>query len=201
MLSWLWKKNKRDSCNSKQKIPTIDVSGPEYHDLFPSRERIVEILSEEEVLRPNVINRVADIMMGYRGHGSRDFITKIVRSGSLLPSDELRSLGLRANRKIGRDFVDMLSTQDIDYAVKFLDSSFLFAHSEANKLHGLRRNEELGMSHVIFSSAKDERNTDIENKFEGARMTIKEARMLVKMHGRKITRSIFITDTPKDFIN
>jgi len=200
MPIWFWKKSKDDTRAAKHSIPTVDVSGNEYHDLFPSKKRIVEILTEEEFLRSDRLNTIADLALKYRNQGGRGAAKQIIRSGRMLSAEELRDLGLRANRKIGRDFADAVCAKDVDYAIKNLESCLIFAFFEANTLHGLRRNQELGITHVIFSSAQDERNTDIENRYEGKRISIDEAKALLKNHGREITRSIFSADIPKEFL-
>jgi hypothetical protein len=200
MPNWFWKKNTEQVDAPKNKIPTVDVSGPEYHNLFPSKERIVEILGEDEVFRAESLNKIAEVALENRNIGGRGIATKISRFGRLLSAEELRDSGLRANRKIGKEFVEMIASQNIDYAIKFLESRLLFAFAEANMLFDLGRHEKLGLLYVRLSSPKDERNTDIENQFDGKKLTIQEAKALVKNHGREITRSVFLAEIPSDFL-
>lgn len=55
----------------------------------------------------------------------------------------------------------------------------------------LRRFEEAGVTHCIFSASNDERDTKFEREHEGHHMTIREARQLLLDHSAEMPRSLF----------
>lgn len=189
MFGWLKRKGNTNS-NTASSFPTIDVSGPEYSDLHPQKERISEILLETGALHPEHVGWAADIIQKYRSSPAAQW-QNIVRDGQALTKEELKNRGLRVNQKIGMGFVSKISSDDIDWAIKSIKADIRLAQSEASQKFDLRRQKRLGVEYVIFSSTKDERNTALENKFEGKKMTIAEAEQLIDDHGREITRSIF----------
>ena len=59
------------------------------------------------------------------------------------------------------------------------------------QLEDLRRMRETRVTHCQLSSARDERCTDIERRFDDRILTIRQATKLVRKHGAQIERSIF----------
>lgn len=144
-------------------LPSLDVSGSDYEGLRPSIDRISEILGETGVVRTEHIGWFAEKARAGYSNSLKSTMLGILRDGDLLAPDELRALGLRANRKLGNGFLKRIDASDIDAAIKDIEASILFATSEARKTFDLQRMEKLGITHVTLSSAQDERNTKIEN--------------------------------------
>lgn len=75
--------------------------------------------------------------------------------------------------------------------LKILEDGIRLEAFRANKLHKLRRMDDAGIKHCVFKSCRDERNTATENKLEGKRMTLLQARKTVDKYGDEIARSNF----------
>lgn len=66
--------------------------------------------------------------------------------------------------------------------------------SAASQLRNLRRFEEAGVTHCFLRSPRDERETEIERRYDGKRLTISQARKLVAKHADEIKRSVFTAE-------
>lgn len=172
---------------------SIDVSGPEFDDLYPTLATFKQSIAAKRAFKPDAVDWIADIVSEkIRGGASyRAALEAVTRAGTLLTPQQLRDLGANPRRKLGDGFVASLANVELTNAIAELEDAIIATTSNANKLHNLRRYREAGVTHCSLSSAGDERCTELEQKFDGKRLTIDEATDLVKIHGSEITRSVF----------
>ena len=195
MFKFLKKLFLSSDSNSSRRIPTVNIDAPQFKGLRPSVARISQILRDEEVIKPDHISWFANNIRAGFTNSSRSTLQTLVRDGELLEPDELRALGLRANRKIGRNFVERLSAADLSEAIDSIATAILFVNAEANMKFSLKQMDDVGLKYVTLCSPDDERQTEVEREFDGRKLTIAEAEELVLNHGREIMRSTFIADT------
>lgn len=197
LVDWLFRPKKSEASTSIDKFVeamSIDVSGPEFRDLYPTLDEWKARLNGSGAFRGDSIDWIActafDIANGSSGHAA--ILKAVVRAGPLLSRDELKEAGLNVRRKVGRRFVDSISGCNAASAMQIFEETVLVTLSVANKLHNLRRFEETGIQFVELLSAKDERDTDFENTIQGRRLTIREAKNMIKEHEKDIVRSVFV---------
>lgn len=193
LLLALFRKSRSDRSSFKEAI-SIDVSGPEFYDLYPTREQWRTAVASTGAFTPDAVEWVVETVdkASRGGSGYRGTLEAVTRAGDLATSDRLRSFGFTARRKIGERFLSSLAHDRGNEAFEALETAIHVTRSYQNMIHDLRRKREAGITHVVFRSARDERNTALENQLEGTRMTIEEAVHLAKTHGPEIRRSVFI---------
>jgi len=177
---------------------SIDVSGPEFRDLYPTFEDIQQRLRSAQIFRDAAIAWMARAAHSKIGAGvaSGGGVIAIVRAGQLLSKDELKVLGLHQSRKVGADFIAALDGADAGRAISQLEVILNTATVHAKHLHDLRRMEEAGITHCRLLSALDERGTEVERTFDGQKFTIEEARRFAIEHQADIRRSVFQAIVP-----
>lgn len=193
MFGWFKNKTELPDVADFKRAVSIDVSGPEFFDLYPSQDDFAERLRQCGLFRIDAVDWIARAIHqrisaggGYEG-ARRD----VVQTGRLLGDKELQELGLHKRAKVGDQFVAAVAANDISAAMDRLLQIIHFATSRASQLHGLRRSEEIGVKRVRFMSARDERSTDLERRLEGREMSIAQARKLVLDNSDAISRSVF----------
>ncbi len=173
---------------------SIDVSGPEFFDLYPTRQDIHDRLENASIFRIASLDAmVGDIhRMIADGTTIRAITTKIIRKGDLIGRDELKGLGINPSRKIGREFLSACAANDIIAACDRLEHVLHVACATANNRHNIRRSSEVGVTQWIFRACKDERDTSIERMFDGRAFDKISALKLIDEHEDDIYRSTFI---------
>lgn len=172
----------------------IDVSGPEFFDLYPSRADIEARLRGLNLFREDAIGWLTNSAHDDISNSAvvRFAVQRIVRSGTLLGREEVKALGFYPSKKLGDRFVQAVSGNDLRTATERLEQSLHVAVSRASQLHNLRRMQETGCTEVDFRSANDERSTALERELEGQRLTIVQAREIVLDRSDEISRSTFL---------
>jgi hypothetical protein len=170
----------------------IDTSGPEFFDRHPTKSDIQNRLHASGLFRPDRLSWAAATIFAQSERSFEPQMKAIIGAGEPLSKEDKKELGIHPSRVVGRDFVNALQANDVDGAIDRLEIIVHTARAIAMNLHNLRRMEEIGITHVTFSTPKDERNTDIENRLEGHIFTISEARKLISDHEEDILRSTFI---------
>ncbi|MBS7546279.1 hypothetical protein [Ancylobacter oerskovii] len=178
--------------NASVKAVTIDASGPEFFDAFPSREDIDRRLRQSGLFKPEASDWIIDAAFKAIGGRAEGSITAITRAGRLLAKDELKEIGYRSNAKIGRGFVDALAVSDVRFAIEEMQRQLRVAACRANLLHNLRRAEEaVGIKRVIFRCGVPDAASKIEREFEGKTMLTSKARELIINHDEQLTYTWF----------
>jgi len=192
LLSVLFGRSRSDHSSFKKAI-SIDVSSPEFYDLYPTREQWRMAIASTGAIKPDAIGWVVDTVDNATRGGSdyRNTVEKITRAGELATPERVRSFGFTARRKLGEKFLSSLAHGRAKEAIEALENAIHVTRSTQTNIHNLRRMREAEITHVVFSSSRDERNTQLENELEGRRMTIDEAVHLVETHGPEIRRSCF----------
>jgi len=172
---------------------SIDVSGPEFFDFYPTAEAIAARLRGSGQFHEDAIGWMAETARAYIADGghTRGAVDRIVQSGTLQGRDAVSALGFYRTKKVGNRYVTAIAGNDASAATDRLQHEIHVACSHASHMHNLRRMFEMGVGEVTFSSANDERSTALERKLEGTRMTIEEARDLATEHADEISRSVF----------
>lgn len=192
LLSALFGKSRSDHTSFKKAI-SIDVTGPEFYDLYPTRDQWRSAVASTGAFAPDAVEWVSKALeKASRGGSSyKGALEAVTRAGDPASPDRLRSFGFTARKKLGERFLSSLAHNRGAEAIEALEGAIQVTQSNQNKIHDLRRIREAGITHVVFRSARDERNTALESQLEGKRMTIDEALQLVKTRGPEITRSCF----------
>lgn len=172
----------------------IDVSGPEFFDLYPSRVDILRRLKAAGVFRDAHLLWALDMIMANIGSSTSNIIKTLERSGDLLPREELKSLGYHPTKKLGRRFVNAIAANDVKAATERLETLILIATATANKLHNLRRFEKAGITRCTVSPSGDERDTALERELAGRTVTIDEARRLTLKYEEDLQRTVFLAE-------
>jgi len=192
---WRWLKGKAPSTPGEmKKSVSIDVSGPEFFDLYPTKEDFAGRLRDCGFFRHEEIDWMAETIHQQiiAGGSYKAAHTAIVRAGTQMTEDEIKVIGLHKRTKIGDRFVAAVSVTQIKPAIDQLFLLIQHATSKSNKLHNLRRMEEAGITQVEFSSPKDERSTPLEREMEGKVITIGEAKELTVSRSDEISRSVLM---------
>lgn len=176
------------------KAISIDASGPEFRDLYPSRTDIRDAIETTGVFHRSAIAWMTDVAtpLIQGGMNFRGAVQAITRSGELVPADRLRSLQVNVRRKLGARFLDAVTDGQIEAAVTALDVALHTAVSSANQLHNLRRMREARIEFCKFLAPGGDANLPLESELNGRRYSIDEATAIVKSHGSEIRRSIFV---------
>jgi hypothetical protein len=195
-MSWfskIFKRPERDDLKAIAASWSIDTSGPEFADLYPTREAVKNAIARAERFKPSEFEWIAEIAftrmnsgMSYRGP-----VQEITRSGPLLPPDALKALSLNSRRKIGTRFVEAIAVGTVDEAVKALDLALHTEWSKANQLHNLRRMKKAGIEFCKFLAPGGDANLPLEAELNGKQYSIDEAIDLVKSRAADIRRSVF----------
>ncbi|MBY3521865.1 hypothetical protein HFN70_22665 [Rhizobium laguerreae] len=198
-MSWfskILKRPKGDDIKAVAASLSIDTSGPEFADLYPTRDAVEHAITGTERFKPSDLGWIADIAftrmndgMNYRGP-----IQEITRSGPPMAPDVLKAHGLNARRKIGTRFVEAIAVGTVDEAVEALDLALHTEWSKANQLHNLRRMQKCGIGFCKFSAPGGDANLPLESELNGKRLSIDEAIDLVKSRPADIRRSVFMGD-------
>lgn len=198
IFRWLFQQFRQNNDNVSnigafRKAIAIDVSGPEFHDLYPTLPAFKKAVAASGAFKPNAVDWIAKAIFRKIRDGTsyRGALEAVTRAGDFLSPEQLRAIGTNPRRKLGNSFVASLADDKVSDAIAKLEDAIIATTSTANQLHNLRRNKEAGISHCVFSSARDERCTDLERELEGKRLTIEEAMDLVKARGAEIKRSVF----------
>ncbi len=159
---------------------SIDVSGPDFRDLYPTQADIAARLQSAGIFHDSAVPWMAQAAQASiaAGAGLRENVRIVVATGSLLAKDELKALGLHHGRKVGADFIAALHGVETGAAIDQFETILHTAASHANHMHNLRRFQEAGITHCRLSSPQDARETAIEQKFNGRKLTLEEARRL-----------------------
>jgi hypothetical protein len=195
MIKWLFRRSKSSTAaNQFRDSIGIDVSGPEFFDLYPTKLDFARRIATSGLFRNGDVDWIAAILhrIVTAGAGERTATDAVIRSGQELDETALVALGLHRKMKIGRRFVAALSANDVGGAIDHFRFAVRATMSRANQLHNLRRGAEAGVTQWRFSSPKDQRCTALEEELEGKRMSLEEARSLIIENGDQITRSTFI---------
>jgi len=89
---------------------SIDVSGPDFRDLYPTQADIAARLQSAGIFHDSAVPWMAQAAQASiaAGAGLRENVRIVVATGSLLAKDELKALGLHHGRKVGADFIAAL---------------------------------------------------------------------------------------------
>ena len=187
------KKPKNTNLDDIKDAIGIDVSGPEFRDLYPTRDDIALRLERSGLLHANAIPWISSYLSHEisKGQTVKATIRALCTLGRQLTPDELKAIGLNPRRKLGAEFVEALAANDISAGIDRLTGIVHAAKATVNTLHNFRRQEEAGVTHVIFCSVRDERETALERALDGTRLSISDARTLVLSRGDEITRGFF----------
>jgi hypothetical protein len=172
----------------------IDVSGPEFFDLFPTREAIADRLISSGQFRGEAIAWISSAAHEHLADAgtTRGAVDLVVRSGDPLSREAVKALGFYPTTKVGHRYAAAIAANDAPAATERLRHDLHVACSSASQLHNLRRMSEMGVVQVIFSSCRDERSTALEKLHEGKPLSIADARNLVLSDADQISRSVFI---------
>jgi len=199
-MSWFSKIFKRPESDDDFKAVvaslSIDTSGPEFADLYPTRDAVEKAIADTGRFKPSDIGWISDIAFN-RMNGGMSFkgpVQEITRSGSRMAPDVLRAHGLNARRKIGMRFVDAIAVGTVDEAVAALDLALHTEGSKANQLHNLRRMRNAGIEFCSFCAPGGDANLPLESEMHGKRLSIDEAIDLVKSRAADIRRSVFLAE-------
>lgn len=195
-MNWLSKMFKRPDGRDLKAFAasvSIDTSGPEFADLYPTRDAIKEALVKTERFKSTDIKWIVDIAfarlsggMNFRGPGQ-----EITRSGPLMTPDALKAHGLNGRRKVGTRFVEAVAVGKVDEAIEALDLALHTETSKANQLHNLHRMQRLGVEFCEFRGPGGDANLPLEAELNGKRLSIDEAIDLVRSRAVDIRRSVF----------
>lgn len=172
---------------------SIDVSGAEFRDLYPTKQDIEARLGPTGLLSPEAVLWISETLQTSIAAGAsvRRAMQQVVRSGAALPKEEKQSLGINPRMIVGDRFASAVCIDDIRGAIDTIEQIAHVATSRANAMHNLRRFEEAGIDHVTFLSCRDERDTEFERTMDGRRFTIPQARQLLQEHDYEMARSLF----------
>jgi len=195
-LSRIFKQPERDDRKAFIKSISIDTSGPEFADLYPTRDAIAEAISSTGVFKAEDIEWMADIAASQISSGMsfKGPIQEITRSGMLLTPDELKARGLNPRRKVGSRFAEAIAVGEIADAIEALDLALHTETSKANQLHNLRRMKKIGIEFCEFSGPGGDANLPLEAELTGRRLSIDEAINLVNSRAGDIRRSAFLAE-------
>jgi hypothetical protein len=166
MFGWLFssKKKSSDGVQDFRTAISIDVSDPEFDDMGPSVDRLRERFRTTNSISGDLVNLVVEIAPShFRGAGS--------------VKGCLRELRRRATGA---------AKEEIATIERFLHLEV----SRASKLHNLRRARDAGCTTFILRSANDERDTPLERKLNGKKISYDRALKLIEDRGDEISRSI-----------
>ncbi|WP_334543939.1 hypothetical protein [Rhizobium leguminosarum] len=172
---------------------SIDTSGPEFADLYPTRDALNKAIARTERFKPSDIEWITDIAFA-RMNDAMNFkgpVQEITRAGALMTPDALKAQGLNARRKIGARFFEAITVGKVDEAVEALELALHTEWSKANQLHNLRRMQKLGIKFCEFRAPGGDANLPLESELSGKRLSIDEAIDLVKSRAADIRRSVF----------
>jgi hypothetical protein len=195
-MSWFSKIFNRPKGNDIKAIAaswSIDTSGPEFADLYPTRDAVANAIVRTGRFKASDIKWMADTAftrmnegMNYRGP-----VKEITRSGSQMASDALKASGMNTRRKIGTRFVEAIAVGTVDEAVEALDMALHTEWSKANQLHNLRRMKKAGIKFCKFLGPGGDVNLPLETELNGNEYSIDEAIGLVESRAAEIRRSVF----------
>lgn len=192
-LSKIFRRPKNDDFQEFVKSISLDSSGPEFADFYPTPEAINEAIVNIGRFKPSEIEWMSEIAatrirsgMNFRGP-----VQEIVRSGQLMTSNALKAGGLNARRKVGIRFYEAIAVGTAEEAIKALDLALHTETSKANQLHKLRRMKRMGIHFCKFLGPGEGANLPLEADLSGRRMSIDEAIDLVEARASEIRRSIF----------
>lgn len=192
-LSSLTKPSPKSDYNKMIAAIGIDVSGPEFFDLYPTKNAISERIRASAMFHGDAIEWMSITAHKHitRSATNRHVMEQIVRSGEPLDEAAVSALGFYRKMKIGHRYAAAIACNDARAATDRLKFDLLVACSKANQLHNIRRHAECGTRLWTFKSALDERCTPLERELEGKVFTEDEARALVLSRPEEIWRSYF----------
>lgn len=172
---------------------SIDTSGPEFADLYPTRAAIEEAIAKTGRFRASDLTWIVDIATERIGGGMnfRGAVQEVTRSGELLAADALKERELNARTKIGSRFADAVAVGGIKEAIAALDLALHTETSKANQLHNLRRMQKLGVKFCKFVGPGGDANMPLEAEMTGTRLSVEDAIDLVRSRASEIRRSTF----------
>lgn len=194
MAFWnlFFSKRVEPTIDARRRSMSIDASGPEFADRYPTKEDIRCRIAASAVFRAAHVDWLTDAAHAkvIEGAGLRCVVELVVGAGETLSKERRKELGTR--RKVGSRFLDAVETGEIDDAADEFEVIIHTASSRAVHLHALRRMEDAGISHCKLLGPDDERSTATERDMDGKRLTIAEGRILISEHEADIRRSAFI---------
>lgn len=195
-LSRIFRRPKTDDFQEFVKSISIDTSGPEFADLYPSQDALREAIVTTGRFKSCDIEWMTDIA-ATRIRGGVSFrgpVQEIVRSGQLMTPDALKAVGLNARRKVGIRFFEAIAVGTAEEAIEALDQALHTETSKANQLHSLNRMKEIGIPFCKFLGPGEGANLPLEAELSGRRLSIEEAIDLVKSRASEIRRSVFTAE-------
>lgn len=198
-MNWLSKifgRPKTDGFDDFVKSISIDTSGPEFADLYPSREAVREAIVNTDRFKSSQIEWMSEIASAQLSKGTnyRGPLMAIVRAGELMTPAALKAVGISTRRKVGRNFVEAVSGDTVEEAIEALDLALHTATSKANQLHHLHRMKKIGIHFCKFLGPGEGANLPLEAELSGQRFSIDEAIDLVKSRACEIRRSVFTAE-------
>ena len=166
MFGWFFGKSKKTKFEGHKKAIGISIVGdPDFDDYGPTEERVAERLRGNNIISPEMKTAAIEIAPQYfRNGGSVSGCVKAIQShGTPGTKDEIKELKRLLHLE----------------------------KSRAGNLFSLRQMEDIGVTHCRFSSSHDERDTPLERKLDGKKMTIEQARQMVLTRSDEIPRGWF----------
>ncbi|MCY1667336.1 hypothetical protein [Rhizobium sp. SL86] len=192
-LSKIFRRSKTDDFQTFVKSISIDTSGPEFADLYPTYEAIREAIVNVGCFKSSDIDWITDIATTQiqSGMNFRGPVQQIVRSGPLMTPDALKAAGLNVRRKVGTRFIEAIAVGTAEEAIEALDLALHTETSKANQLHKLNRMKRIGIDFCKFLGPGEGANLPLEAELTGQRLSIEDAIDLVKSRASEIRRSVF----------
>lgn len=175
---------------------SVDTSGPEFADLYPTHEAIREAIGKLGCFKSSEIEWMTDIAATQiqSGMNFRGPVQQIVRSGPLMTAEALKAAGLNARRKLGTRFIEAIAVGTANEAIEALDLALHTETSKANQLHNLNRIKKADIHFCKFLGPGEGANLPLEAELNGQRLSIEDAMDLVKSRASEIRRSVFTAE-------
>jgi hypothetical protein len=198
-LSWLskiFRRPKTDDFQDFVKTISIDTSGPEFADLYPSHQVLRDAILSLGRFKASEIEWMSEIAATriQSGMSFRGPVQEIIRAGPLMAPEAVKAAGLNARRKVGTRFIEAIAVGTAEEAIEALDLALHTETSKANQLHNLRRMQKMGVQFCKFLGPGEGANTPLEAELTGKRLSIDEAIALVKARASEIRRSVFTAE-------
>lgn len=195
ILEWLISGRRQPSVATKDDH-FGEASGSESHDLYPVADDFAFQLRRYGLIREDQVEALSERLatMATGGKGYLSMVESIVSTGHLLPSARLKDLGLPARLKISEQYLGYVAPNDVGKSIEGLEFAIAVAMSRANHLHNLQRMTAAGITHCRFSGPHDKRRTAFEDRMDGKRITIRQARKIAIEHDAEISRSVFLEE-------
>lgn len=195
-LSKIFNRSKPDDFQTFVKSISIDTSGSEFADLYPTHEAIREAIVKIGCFKSSEIEWMTDIAATQiqSGMNFRGPVQQIVRAGPLMTPDALKAAGLNARRKVGIRFNEAIAVGTANEAIEALDLALHTETSKANQLHNLNRMKKADIHFCKFIGPGEGANLPLEAELNGQRLSIEDAMDLVKSRASEIRRSVFTAE-------